>query len=157
MFVLFAPLPEPDVLAVFALLEGRFGLSREHLSAHRLWHRPGTPTLWVASADAEPPRGPRVEAFGLVLMRDPPPGGKPTSVFVQRFGHWATRNVYTLSDAQAQAYLRGEPVAVDAVDDGRGWAVARWGHIVLGRGFWRDGWLESQLKKTWRADLTHGL
>ena len=157
MIVPFEPLPEPEARAVYALLEGRFGLPRERLSAYRLWHRAGTPTVWIASVDAEPPRGPRVEAFGLVLMRDPPPGGKPTSVFVQRFGHWATRNVYALSDAQAHAYLRGEPVEVAAVDDGRGWAVARWGSTVLGRGFWRDGVLESQLKKTWRADLTHGL
>jgi hypothetical protein len=35
--------------------------------------------------------------------------------------------------------------------------VARWGATVLGRAFWRDGVLESQLKKSWRADLTHGL
>lgn len=157
MIVPFEPLPEPDANAVFGLLEGRFGVSRASLTDYRLWHRPGTPTVWIASVDAEPPRGPRVEAFGMVLMRDPPPGGKPTSAFVQRFGHLATRNVYSLSEAQAQAYLRAEPVETAAVDDGRGWAVARWGATVLGRAFWRDGVLESQLKKSWRADLTHGL
>ena len=55
------------------------------------------------------------------------------SAFVQRFGHLATRNVYSLSEAQAQAYLRAEPVETAAVDDGRGWAVARWGSMPQAR------------------------
>jgi hypothetical protein len=150
----FEPLPHALEADVFRQLEGRFGLPRSALAAHRLWHRVGTPTVWIASAGVEPPRGPRVEALGLVLMREPPPGGKPTNVFMQRFGHHATRNVYALDDHQAHAFVEGHAVEIAACDDGRGWAVARWGSVVLGRAFWRDGLLESQLKKSWRADLT---
>ena len=145
--------PEADA-AVRAFLEGRFGLPASVLAHHTFWHRPGTPTLWLTTASASAPRGVRVEAMGLPALRDPLPGGKPTGAFLRRFGHDCRWNICLLSEDDGDRHLSGQSVAAPPIDDGRGWCLVRTPTRILGRGFYDDGLVHSQIKKVFSSELT---
>lgn len=146
--------PYPEAGALLEWLDRRFGLGPPTFAGHRFWHRPGAPAIWIADAACAPPAGPAVEALGMLVMRQPPPAGKPTSVFLQRFAAGATRNVYDLDDEQAARFLRGESQPVTPVDEGRGYCVVRWGGRVLGCGQAADGRLRCALPRSWLEMLS---
>ena len=82
-------------------------------------------------------------------MRKPPPKGKPTSVFLQRFGGGATKNVYTLSPEDAERFLRREPVNIEPVDDRRSYCLARTPDFILGCGRIEENRLISEVPRSW--------
>ena len=86
-------------------------------------------------------------------MRKPPPKGKPTSVFLQRFGHTAFRNVYRLSESEAFRFLKRELLAVEPKDDARGYALVRTEDRVIGCGRIKGQTLHSEIPKHWLAEL----
>lgn len=136
--------------AVLGFLETRYGLGPEALGGHTLWHRPGTPALWIAARDVEPPTGRCTEGIGLCAFRDPPPKGKPTTVFLLRFGHLATRGVVEVDAASAEAF--GPDVELPLADATlRGWVIVRHDGRVLGRGWASDGRLKCEQKRSWRG------
>jgi hypothetical protein len=137
----------PEAEALLAWLERKFGLPPATFAAHRFWHRPGHKAIWIAAADCVPPPGLRVEALGMLVARDPPPRGKPTSVFLQRFAAGATRNAYDLDDADAARFLAGEPLP--AKGDEKGYCVVRWRGRVLGCGQAAEGQVRSTLPRAW--------
>lgn len=126
--------PYPDAESVWSWFEQRYGIDPEVFAGQRLWHRPGAPALWIAGRGCLPPPGLRVEAMGMMALRDPPPRGKPTSSFLLAFGHYATRNVYTLSPEVALDFLEDRPVSVAPIDDGHGYCVVRTDDLMVGCG-----------------------
>ena len=145
--------PESDALGRF--LVERWGLPADCFNNHHFWHRPGSPAIWIAARDCSPPPAlePVVETVGMLALRHPPPGGKPTSVFLQRFGLLATRNVYRLSEVELARFIAGEPVAVEPVDAARGYCIVRTRDAVVGCGRIDDGQLWCELPKSWRRML----
>lgn len=148
----FEPLPAERADDVFTYLDDRFGLGRAVFAGHRFWHRPGSPALWIAAAALRPPAVGAVSGMGLCAFRDPPPRGKPSNVFFQRFGRAATRGVWELPEAHASAYLAGASLVVDDLST-RGWVLVRSGGQVLGRGWLERGCLKGELKRAWREGL----
>ena len=144
-----AGLPEA-VAFLFAWLEDRFGLGEAAFAQHRFWHRPGHPSVWVADAQCLPPMLPRAEAVGLLVARLKGRVIKPTSVFLQRFGHACTRNVYVLDDARLYRWLAHQPVPVTPVDDGDGFVLVRdAAGTPIGCGMLRGAVLTSELPRSW--------
>jgi hypothetical protein len=146
--------PVPDQGAVLAWLDFRYGLTADTFAGHRFWHRPGTPSIWIAAADCAPPPGLRLEAFGLLMSREPLPRAKPTSVFLQRFAATATRNVFDLDVEAAGRFLRGETQPLPAGSEGKGFCVVRAAGRVLGCGQATEGMLVSLLPRAWVEMLT---
>jgi len=144
----FEPLPEDRAEATFAWLEARYGLAPAVFAGHRFWHRPGSPALWLAAVGLSPPPGDATIAVGLCAFRDPPPRGKPSTVFLQRFGRHATRQACDLEALAAARYLAGEDVGWP--DPAlRGWVVVRAGSLVLGRGWAEGGRIRNEIKRSW--------
>lgn len=156
----FEPCPEAIAAPVLADLEARFGLGKAALSGHRLWHRPGSPALWIAAAGLTVPPAPQVQGIGLCAYRDPPPRGKPTTVFLLRFGSAATRGVLDVSPAEAERFGPGTTYPLDALAPPlRGYVIVRTGGPggrVLGRGYAADGRVLCEQKRSWRPDLAEG-
>jgi hypothetical protein len=153
--VVFEPLPAGETEAVLAFLEARYGLPRAALAGHRFWHRPGSPALWIAAMEAEPPEQGRILSVGLCAFRDPPPRGKPSNVFCLRFGAAATRQVCDLDalpPSASRAYLAGEPLPWTA-GDVRGSVIVRCAGRVLGRGRVENGVLVGEMRRGWREAL----
>lgn len=139
--------PHPDRAGLLSWLEWRYGMSPEAFADFEFWRRPGTGTTWIARAGVVQPTGMEVMTVGLVALRDPPPRAKPTSVFLQRFGHLATRSVQTIPDGALDGLLRGDPMPAD--EGLHGYVVVRTERHVVGCGSVRGGQLRSQLPRAW--------
>ncbi|MEZ4467195.1 MAG: hypothetical protein R3F60_33040 [bacterium] len=146
----FTPWADPEGLLVW--LEATFGLPRALFEGHRFWLRSDSGTLWLADAATFPPPGVRLDAFGMLAFRDPPPRGRPTNVFALRFGAHATRSVLDLDAADARRLLAGEPVAVTDAGEA-GWRILRGPGQVLGMGRVAEGALRSELPRSWLLDV----
>lgn len=127
----------------------RYGIDPDVFAGHRFWIRPGTRVIRIAAARCAVPDGVDAETIGMQVMRKPPPRGKPTSVFLQRFGATAHRNTYTLDAACAERYLRREAQPIDPVDDAHGYCVVRTAERVLGCGRIKEGVLYSEIPRSW--------
>ena len=131
-------------------------MSPEAFDDFTVWHRPGSPALWLARNGTQPPGGFEVCSVGLPMVRRPKRrhgllDGKPTTVFLLRFGHLATRNVVVLNAADAIRFLRQEPLP--ATPDTRGYVVVRTADLVLGCGFVKEGTLNCEMPRAWLATL----
>ena len=125
------------------------GIDRSVFAESVFVHRPGSPSIWVTSREARLIAEPLPETVGLLVMRKPPPQGKPTSVFLQRFAAHATRNVYIVSPQEAARFLRREPLEVQPIDDQRGYCVVRTAEFVLGCGRIKGKTLVSEVPGSW--------
>ena len=88
-----------------------------------------------------------------MVMRRPPPRGKPTSVFLQRFGRHASRNVVELTSTELQVYLSRAPLAVTRTNLTSGDCIVRYEGRVLGCGRYTDGRLVNYWPKHFTAPL----
>lgn len=126
--------PYPDTERLLAGFEAGMGLDPAIFAPYRFWQRTPRSSIWLTPADWQPPPVP-MDAQGLLVLRDPPPHGRPTTVFALRFGHLATRGVIDLAPEHIQAVLSGQPIEISS-EVGTGWHILRW----RGRAFcW--GWL----------------
>jgi len=143
----------PTREAVLALLEERYGISRETFAGHSFWER-GAGKIWLFAGAAPDPCG--IEGLGLVALRTRREHWKPTLEFAQRFGTAATGNVIELGPDDARAFLAGEDREVAWSGD--------WGYLfvahdlagdaaVLGVGLYLYGELRSQVPKGRREEL----
>lgn len=139
----------PDQAIVPNWCHHHFGLAAATFAQHAFVYRPGAPAIWIVASDADVPHDPLPETVGLLVMRKAPPRGKPTSVFLQRFGGAATRNVYILGPDDAERFLRRETLTVVPVDDGRGYCVVRTADYVLGCGRVEGTSLISEVPRSW--------
>lgn len=142
----FELLPEPETL--LETIRQWFGMPASTFDGHRFWYRKGARAVWIAAKDALPPNDLRLDAFGMLVSRNKS-GFKPTSVFIQRFGHAAVGRRVVLSEAQVELFLRR--VAQPAVEDLSPGLVIVFepGGAVLGCGRIKDGQLLSELPKSW--------
>ncbi len=139
--------PHPDRAGLLRWFEYRFGMASAAFTDFDFWQQPGKRTTWIARAGIVLPEGLEVMTVGLVALRDPPPRAKPTSVFLQRFGHLATKGVQTIEDHEVEAFLAGTPRPAD--EGLNGYVIVRTARHVLGCGRVRDGELVTQLPRSW--------
>ena len=79
--------------------------------------------------------------------------GKPTSIFLQRFGRDASRNVIELTVGELQRYLARSPLAVARPNLTYGDCIVRYKGRVLGCGRYEDGLLVNYWPKHFTAPL----
>lgn len=140
-----------DATALLADFEATLGLPPAVFAPYRFWQRTPKGSIWLAAADAAPPPVP-VDALGLLILREPPPRGRPTSVFALRFGHLATRGLIELTPTLLAAALAGQPFEVEG-EPGEGWRLLRWQGRALGWGWLREHTLRPELPADWLTDL----
>jgi hypothetical protein len=147
----FEPYPEPE--AIWGYLEERFGMDPAAFAGYGLWHRPGTKAIWILAGDVEPPADLAVEWAGLAVMRQAPPRGFPTSAFLRRFGHLATKNVYEVDWDTALRLMYNHQLEYPALDERGGPYVVRSPRGTVGRGWVRKGRLALETPKAWVNQL----
>lgn len=143
----FEPLPDQDRIRAF--FQWRYGIEPAVFAEHVFLGRPGARSVWIAARSCHAPATVEPESMGIQVMRKPPPRGKPSSVFLQRFAATACRNVYVLDAAGAARFLRREAQPIEPVDDGRGYCVVRTARRVLGCGRVDGRTLLSEIPKAW--------
>ena len=130
-----------------------FGIPPEVFAGHRFWQKQGQSEIWIAPRDNTPASVGCLVSFGLMVMRRPPPRGKPTSIFLQRFGRDASRNVIELTVGELQRYLARSPLAVARPNLTYGDCIVRYKGRVLGCGRYEDGLLVNYWPKHFTAPL----
>ena len=147
----FEPLADQNLIPRWC--ENHFEIEMSVFANYRFWHRTRGKAIWVTPSSFLGTVHPDVAAMGMLVMRKPPPQGKPTSVFLQRFGVHAQRNVYELSAAEALRFLNREALTVEPRDDARGYAVVKTADYVVGCGRIVGDQLHSEIPKHWLAEL----
>lgn len=149
---------EDDGLSREAVLDwwaDRFGIDPGVFGAHAFWER-GAGKIWTARADFDIESPVAIEALGMHVLRTRGEHWKPTLEAVQRFGHYANRNVLHLDETDASAFLAGQDVAIDWEGD--------WGYLVvthdiaggpepIGVGLFTHDTLRSQVPKGRRREF----
>ena len=129
-----------------------FGLPKDVFEPFRFWGRRPGKSIWIAPRNLVPVDHNETVSFGMLVMRKPPPKGKPTSIFLQRFGALAERNVYEISPELVTPFLMRLPTSVKPVDDKKGYAIVRSQGVVLGCGRIVGHELVSEVPKHWLAE-----
>lgn len=141
--------PLPDQALIPRYCAARFGVDPAVFAEHVFWRPVGGRLIRIAARGCVPPPGLGIDSLGMQVMRRPPPRGKPTSVFLQRFCGAATRNAYRIGPAETARFMRREPVPIAPVDDGRGYAIVFGPDGVLGCGRVDGDVLLSEIPKAW--------
>jgi len=90
----------------------------------------------------------------MLVMRKPPPRGKPTSYFLQRFGHLAKRNHLVLDGEELRQYCLRTPLEVSDSDLTDGYCIISSRTHVLGCGRLADGVLTNMWPKHFTSQLS---
>ena len=98
----------------------RFGVPREAFDGYTFWEK-GSGKLWAFAGSVPSPT--TVEALGITFLRVRQEHWKPTTDAVQRFGSNATKNVITLDDPQARAFVNGKDQELSWDGD--------WGYLIV--------------------------
>ncbi len=152
------PLADRSVLLEFC---DRFCIDPTHFEPYTLWQK-GKSTRWLAEQQVRlPPTATgkplAVQGIGLPLLRLSSDTWKPSSYGLQRFGHWAQRQIVNLpTAATAQQFIMGETVPVDPAtvqlsEETPCYVHVRYGDIQIGCGRYTPGRLQSQIPKVMRV------
>ncbi len=148
----FEPYPQASLLVDY--LARLFGMPAASWEAFQFWHRPGASAVWIAHRSNALPSAVRVETLGLVLFRQPPPRGYPTTAFLRRFGFLATRRLFWVNAKAGEFLMHGQALAIPADRLQRGPYIVRTPQAILGRGWARAGRLTLDCAKEWRKCMT---
>jgi len=120
-------------------LEERFGiiLPKEICFA-------GEKTLRVMNSELSEFKTPTPKGIRASRMKGKFP--KPTTNFIQLFGHLATKNTVELSREEAVDYFQQEDLETKIKCD-TGYIILTYKKAVLGIGFYREGKIENMLPK----------
>ncbi|MDF9747004.1 DUF7122 family protein [Natrinema salsiterrestre] len=105
---------------VVDLFADRFGIPPETFDDYTFWEK-GAGKIWIYGGEAPTPL--RIEAIGMTCLRTRQEHWKPTTDFVQRFGHRATDCVIELDREQARRFASGE-------DQDLEWWDGDWGYLI---------------------------
>lgn len=138
---------------VLAYWNDRFGVPPDVFDGQTFWEK-GSGKLWAFACDLPSPVN--VEALGITFLRIRQEHWKPTTDAVQRFGSRATKNVISLTEEQARAFVAGEDQEIPWEGD--------WGYLIvsheiagepepIGVGLYLHGELRSQIPKGRRREI----
>ncbi len=125
-------------------MEERFGLSRNQFSQFTLERTKRD--IWMMPADVYECHFENfeIEKRGLRAFNGDKHPPKPTSTFLQRFGHLFTKGFVDLSSDELKKFLAGEALLGKAQGMTKGYLLIRRGDISIGCGFVREGNIETQ-------------
>ncbi len=105
---------------VLSYFEDRFGIPRETFEEYSFWEK-GAGKIWIYAGEAPAPI--EIEAIGMTCLRTRQEHWKPTTDFIQRFGHEASQCVIELTDEQATRFVGGQNIDLEWDGD--------WGYLVV--------------------------
>ena len=106
--------------------------------------------VFVATPEAQEFDRLKVVRKGLRLARIFAHGVKPTTNAMQVFGRYATRNVLDLDFQQAQRFVQGEELQLEAEVE-PGFVIVRHDGFAVGVGLYKPGVLKSQVPHSRRT------
>ncbi len=149
-FVKFDPYPkERDV---FDYLMNQFGFPENLFLNYRLWATDSQPTIFIANKNTTPDNTFNTITFGLPCMRRELPRGYPTHYFLQRFGKYAKKNIFTLTMEQVLKLVNGERIQ-NFGETSQGPKILCTKNFIVGRGWASKNGLFLDTLKIWKQNL----
>tara|TARA_R110000868_G_scaffold117600_14_gene312486 strand:+ start:25312 stop:25779 length:468 start_codon:yes stop_codon:yes gene_type:complete len=129
---------------LFGYMEERFGFTRSLFSGFTLERTKRD--IWLMPLEVYECRFEtfEIEKRGLRAFNGDKHPPKPTSTFLQRFGHLFTKNCVELSSNELKRFLAGEVLEGRGETMTKGYILIRRGAISVGCGFVREGNIETQ-------------
>ncbi|WP_254863244.1 DUF7122 family protein [Halovivax gelatinilyticus] len=138
---------------VLEYFEDRFAIPPETFDEFTFWEK-GAGKVWIYAGEAPDPI--EIEAIGMTCLRTRQEHWKPTTDFVQRFGHHATACVIDLDADAAARFVAGDDQELEWDGD--------WGYLIashevggspepIGVGLYVYGELRSLVPKGRRREL----
>ncbi|MEE2758035.1 MAG: hypothetical protein VYA30_15360 [Myxococcota bacterium] len=137
----------PNQDLVPAWCHWRFDMNPNTFRDYRFWQKVGQTEVWIAPRENEPFVLGCLVSFGMMVMRRDPPRGKPTSIFLQRFGAHARRNIIDLNRGQLADYVRRKAIQIEQPDLSDGDCIVTYGRQILGCARYADGHLNNAWPK----------
>lgn len=138
---------------VFSYLEDRFGMKRELFS--NFYFERTKRDIFMLPKEIQNNFEFEVEKLGLRALngeRHPP---KPTSTFIQRFGHYSTKSRVEVDKEQFVKFTNGGVVEGITSELTNGYVIVTRLGIPIGVGFSRSGNLESQFPIKIGRSISH--
>lgn len=104
----------------------QYGVDPAIFEGYSFWEK-GAGKVWICAEKERSralPSPIEIEALGMTFMRTRQRHWKPTTAAVQRFGHYAKKNVLVLEGEAAAAFARGEDIPYESWD-------GDWGYLVV--------------------------
>jgi NOL1/NOP2/fmu family ribosome biogenesis protein len=139
---------------LFGYLEERFGIPPSRFDDFVLFQRGDGWYLLKSSRHLGTARTLKVSKPGLRAFRSINAFVKPSTRFIQIFGHTATQCKMELSETQLADLLEGKDIRSGLGDMPTGYLILTFdGGRILGLGFYRNGRVKSQLPRKETASV----
>lgn len=139
---------DEEVKRILNFLKEKYGLPKHAFDGYTFLIR-GRNSIWVFSGHPSILEMlPYINAAGLrALHLSVKKTLKPTTIFLQVFGKYATKNVIELqSEDEAVTFMGGGSI-VRKYDAEEGFVIVKFGGDILGCGFYSNGVLKSKIPK----------
>ena len=122
----------------------RFGISHGHLDDYS-WYIGSKNRIYIGPSELERIRP---ESIGLCIFRiDKSP--KPTTNFIQLFGHLITKNVIEINENEVIDFCRGKDLKPNGIRNVLpGFVAVKNGSRSIGCGHWNGNLLKNQIPKS---------
>ncbi|MEM2740300.1 MAG: hypothetical protein QXQ29_05825 [Candidatus Bathyarchaeia archaeon] len=143
---------DDEVKRILSFLEEKYGFPRHIFDGYTFLVRGGN-SIWVFSGHPSMlEMTPSVNAAGIrALHLSIKKTLKPTTIFLQVFGRYATKNIVELrSEEEAVTFMSGGSIAREYNVE-EGFVIVKLGDDILGCGFYSNGVLKSKIPKTSRV------
>jgi len=143
---------DEEVRYILSFLEERYGFPKHIFDGYTFLVR-GRNSIWIFSGHPSMLEMiPRVDVAGIrALHLSIKKTLKPTTIFLQVFGRYATKNIVELrSEDEAITFMSGGSIAREYNVE-EGFVIVKFDGDVLGCGFYSNGVLRSKIPKTLRV------
>ncbi|RKX61244.1 MAG: hypothetical protein DRP29_00930 [Thermodesulfobacteriota bacterium] len=135
---------EEERKEILGYLEERFGIPQNVFENYEILRGVSNFWLFPKTDYLDKLRGLDVQTVGLLFLRKVSKYLKPTSVFLQRFGHLATKNIVILSQEEISILKEKNKIEIE-LDLEPGYVILKDKHWILGCGLYLPGRLFSYL------------
>lgn len=135
---------EEERKEILGYLEERFGIPQNVFENYEILRGVSNFWLFPKTNYLDKLRGLDVQTVGLLFLRKVSKYLKPTSVFLQRFGHLATKNIVILSQEEISILKEKNKIEIE-LDLEPGYVILKDKYWILGCGLYLPGRLFSYL------------
>lgn len=141
-----------EVKRIIGFLEEKFGFPRR-LFENCTFLFKGRSSIWIFTGHPSAPEiVPRVETVGMRALRKTAKGVlKPTTVFIQAFGRYASKNIVELRSEEEVLEFMSGGIVRGVFDVEEGFVIVKFRDDILGCGLYSRGTLKSRIPKVWRV------
>ena len=136
---------EEERKEVLEYLEERFGISASYFEKYDILRGVSNFWLFPKTTYLEILKNLQIQTVGLLFLRKVSKYLKPTSVFLQRFGYLAKKNIVSLSEEIILILKEKNKVEI-TLDLEPGYVILKNNHWILGCGLYLPGKLFSYLE-----------